>query len=141
MQSRKAGKEGVELAGIIGREHARAPVIGDIVDGEARLHASQSIAAAAKGVERAAELIGFRYVFGVVDDGEGTARERQGDVERLRLGARPDGRGDNDFKGRTEIEAEEGTPGFMVVAFEDEFHIEFFRRIIRYYGANATGMS
>ena len=25
-----------------------------------------------------------------------------------------------------------------IVGFEDEFHVEFFRRIIRYYGANAT---
>ena len=91
MQRRKAGKEDVELAGIIGREHARASQLSAVLS-MVRLACTQvePIAAAAKGVERAAELIGFRRVLGVVDDGVGAARERQRDVERLRLGARPD---------------------------------------------------
>jgi hypothetical protein len=28
--------------------------------------------------------------------------------------------------------------GLVVVGFDDEFHVELFGRVIRYYGANAT---
>jgi hypothetical protein len=92
----------------------------------------------AKRSDRAAQLIGFRLILRVVDDGIGAARQRQRDVERLRLGARADRRGDDDFERRSEIEAAKGSLGFAIVGLEDEFNVEFFRRIIRYYGANAT---
>ena len=68
MQRREAAKENVELARIIGREHAGEPIIRGVVDGEARLHASEPIAALAKRIDRAAKLIGFRLVLGVIDD-------------------------------------------------------------------------
>ena len=45
-RSAASAEEGIELAGIIGREHAGEPVIGAVVDGQARLHAGEPMAAA-----------------------------------------------------------------------------------------------
>ena len=94
-------------------------MIGGIVDGQTRLHAGKSVAAAPERVEGTTELIGFRHVLGVIDDGVQAARERQRDVERLRLGARTDRRCRDDFERQTEVEAGKGTSGFVVVGFED----------------------
>jgi hypothetical protein len=99
------------------------------------------MAAAAKRGDRAAQLIRFRLILRVIDDGIGAACQRQRDAERLRLGTRPDRRGNDDFERRSEIEAADGGLRFAIVGFEDEFNVEFFRRIIRYYGANATRRS
>ena len=43
--------------------------------------------------DRAAKLIGFGLILGVIDDREGAARQRQRYVERFGLGARTDRRG------------------------------------------------
>src|SRR5580704_2420731 len=130
MQRCEPGQKDVELAGIIRREHAREPVVRGIVDGEACLQASETIAGAAEYIDRPAELIGFRYVFGVIDDRVGAAREWQRHVERLRFGARTGRRRDNNFERRSETKRGKGVPGLTVVGFEDEFNVKFFGWVI-----------
>src|ERR1700689_2933639 len=94
----------------------------------------------AEHIDCAAELIGFRAVLGVIHDRIGAARHWQRHIECFRLGARANRRSGDDFERRSERETRQRAPGLLVVAFDDEFHVEFFRRIIRYYGANATGL-
>src|SRR5579863_5799136 len=118
MQCGEATKKNVELTGIIGGEHAREPVIRRVVDGETCLHASESGATTVKRLERAAKLIGLGLVLGVIDDRVSTARERQGDVKRPRLGARTNRRRDDNFEGQPEMEVEQGTVRGLIVDFE-----------------------
>src|SRR5271156_498047 len=138
VQRRKSGQEGIELAGIIGREHAGEPVVDAVVDVRARLREGEPMAAAAKRGDRVAQLIRFRLILRVIDDGVGAARQRQRNVERLRLGARADRRGNDDFKRRSEMEAADGGLRFAILGFQDQFYVPVFRRLIQYYGANAT---
>jgi hypothetical protein len=98
----KTRQESIELAGVIGREHAGKQIVVGIVDRQARLHASQPLVAVPEQLERPAQLIGVRRVFGVIHNGENATRKRQRHIERFRLGARTDGRRDDDLEGRTE---------------------------------------
>lgn len=77
MQFRQSRQEGVELAGIIGREHARQPIVSGIVDSQACLDAGELLAAFAEQAERFAQLVGFRNIFGIIDDRIGAARKWQ----------------------------------------------------------------
>src|SRR5579871_1626374 len=131
-------QKSVELAGIPGGEHAREPAIAGVVDGQCRLHACQLLVAREKGVESATELTRFRNVFRIIDGNERSLRERKRDIERLRFGTRSEGRRNDDRKRWAEIEPGKRAPGLVIVGFQDEFHIQFFTRIVRYYGANAT---
>ena len=137
-QRRKSGQKYVELAGIIGREHASQPVISGVVDGQAGLNASKPAAGAAERIEGAAQLVGVRRILGVIDDGIRAAREGQRHIERFRLGPWTDRRRDNNLERRPEVETNEGALGVPIVGLQNEFHVEFFGRIVRYYGANAT---
>ena len=92
------------MAGIIGREHAREPVIGGVVDGQARLQAGEPVVGSHEDIDGAPELIGFRHIFGVVHDRVNAARQRQRHIERLRFGTWPDRRRHDDFEWRPEIE-------------------------------------
>ena len=87
-QRGQSRQEHVELPGIFRRVETREPAVGGVVDAQPRLHASQIVAAGAECLQGAAKLVRLRPVLGVIDHREGAARERQRDVECLRLGAR-----------------------------------------------------
>jgi hypothetical protein len=131
VQPREPGQEDVELAGIIRREHAGEPIVGGIVDGQARLHASEPSAVPAEHLDSAAELIEFRTVLGVIHDRISAARQWQRHIECFRLGARAKRRSGDDFERRSERETRQRAPGFLVAAFDDEFHVEFFWPVIQ----------
>ena len=128
--SRQCGQsrqQHVEQSGVFRGEQAGEPAVGGVVDGEARLHAGEPLVAGLEGLQREAQLIGFRPILGVVDGDEGAARQWQRDVQRLRLGARPDAGGDHDLERRASRSRGERLAGLVIVGFEDELDVELFR--------------
>jgi hypothetical protein len=93
-----------------------------------------------EGVERAAQLVRFGPVFGIIDDGKSAARERQRDIKRLRLGAWTDVGRDDDLERRGKLAACECRAGFRVVVFDDQLDVEFLGGIVRSDGASATNL-
>jgi hypothetical protein len=127
-EARKAGKEHVKQTRIFGGEHAGEPVVLGIVDRELRLHAGKPFVMRQEALKRAPQLVGFRPVFGVEDCDERAARERQGNIERLGLGAGPDGRCDHELVGRAEPHRLQGSAGRVIVRLQDELDVELFRQ-------------
>jgi hypothetical protein len=130
MQGRKSGQERIELSGIGGREHAREPTVGRVVDRQRRLEAGNPRVGRRERIKSAPELIRLRDVFGIVDDSERTSGKWKRDVERLRLGPRSDRWRCYDCERRTQVELGKGSPGVTVVGLNDEYHIKFFRRVV-----------
>jgi hypothetical protein len=59
-------------------------------------------------------------------------------IQRLGLGARAAARRDDGLERRPKPLRRNRVARFAVVGFDDELDVELFRRIVRYYGANAT---
>ena len=84
----------------------------------------------AERLQGAAQLVGLRPVFGVVDHREAAAHERQRNVERLRLGARA-GRRNGDDRNRNATAARgDGGAGLAVVGFQRDDDVELLGRIV-----------
>jgi hypothetical protein len=91
-----------------------------------------------EGLQGQAKLVGLRLILRVEHRDERAADEWQRGVERLRLGARAVLGGEYDLEGRSELQLCDRLARNVVVGFEDQFDIQLFERVIRYYGANAT---
>ena len=104
--------------------------VGGIVDAEPRLHAGEAIAAAAEGLQGAAQLVWLRPVFGVVDHREAAARERQRDVERLRFGARPECRHRDHRHGQAALAGIERSACFAIVGLDRDDDVELLGRVV-----------
>ncbi len=128
MQSRKAGQKQVELCRIFGGEETREPAVVGIVDGQCALHAGEAVVIGHEHIDGAPELIGLRSIFGVIDNGEGAAREQQCGVERLGLGARTLLRGEDDLEGRRKLKIGKRLPSGEIIGFDDELDVELLGR-------------
>jgi hypothetical protein len=76
-------------------------------------------------VDSAPKLIGLRSIFGIIDNGEGAAREQQCGVERLGLGTRTLLRGEDDLEGRGKLKVGKRLPSGEIIGFDDELNVEF----------------
>jgi hypothetical protein len=122
----ETGQERVEPGAVFQREHARQPAPFPAVDGEPGLETGDTGIAAESG-HGLAQLVRLRPVFGVEHHQEFAAREMQGVIAGLRLGARQARRHRNDLvrrigRGRRQ--------GFLVVGFHHQLDVQPFGRIV-----------
>ena len=128
----EAGQEHVELAGIFSGEIARQQTVGGVVDAQPRLDAGKIVAGGAERLQGMEQLVVLRPVLGVIDHGEGAAREWQRDVERFRFGARSRGRNRDHGYWQAGLARGDRGAGLFVVGFDSENDVELLHRIIEF---------
>ena len=116
----------------------RQPAIGQIVDREPRLQAGEAWRCLREPLRRQAELRRLRNVFSIENRDEFAAQQRQGDVQRSRLGSRLASRSyDNLVAGRRDVLLQRGM-SLGVVFFDHEFDVELCARIVAVLGSKLT---
>ena len=135
---RQRRPEHVEQRRVFEGEAARQPGIAGVVDDEAPLQTGGSGRRLRKSLGGAAELVGVGHVLGVVDHEAGAAGQRQGDVERPRLGARQAGRAHHHLEPSRHPDLGEGRRGLGIVGLDHELDIELGRWVVAVLCSNLT---
>jgi len=132
---RQSGKQHIEQSRVLG-VNSRASQPSAVLSMVSRA-CTQAIAVLALRMHRARGATDpARGVFGIEHGRERAACERERGIERFRFGARATVRRDQDVEWRAEFEPRKGALRRHVVRFEREDDLQFFARVIRYYGAN-----
>ena len=122
----------VEPQRIVEREHARQPVLADVVVVEPALQAGGVRRRTAEGRDHLAELVRLRPVLGVVDHQIFAAREAQREIAGLRLGLRLRRRHQDDFEHAFEAERARNRDGLVIAGFKHDLDVELAERIVEF---------
>src|ERR1019366_1078610 len=98
---------------------------------EPRLKAGKLARRAQETFRRLAQLAWGRGVFGIEDDKEFTAHQRQGDVQRAGFRPWPASRRDDGLVGRGKMQGLDGEPRRVVVLLDHELDVELAARIVQ----------
>ena len=127
--TRQGRQQDAEQAAVFGGEQGGEHVLAGVLGDQFGLDAAE-IGIDGKQCRRAPQLVGLGHVLGIVDHDQFATHQRQGEVERLGLGQRRRVRHDHQLEAGGANLAPDRGDGRGAVGFDDDLHVELFRRIV-----------